>query len=163
MIEFIPVKTNEQQHRVELLAREIFHEHYGEYMDSDHVEFYLNKYLTVSATKEKIEKGFHYYLMHFEQHPIGFIAIQQTENTLLIFKLYVLKRHRANKIGDVAMKYISDFAVKNNAEKIELYVNENNFRAQKFYERYGFSREGEMSHHYENGHSEIDYLYSKYV
>ena len=156
MIEFINVESEEQIHQVKELAWEIFHEHYDEYLEPDHVEFFLQKYQSVDAIRGYLDDGQQYYLLHFDNRLAGYLALERRESCLRISKLYILDQFRNKKIGDQALSFSLERAKEMGVTEIDLFVNENNHGGIRFYKRYGFIIDGAMTHSYENGHTEVD-------
>ncbi len=158
MIEYSNVGSLEDAMIVEQLAREIFHEHYDEYMDPGHVAFYLDKYQTASVVYRQISENFDYYLIKSAGNICGYLGLERKKDVLHISKLYLLKAFRKGGLGDQALKFALQKAVDGKFDVVDLYVNERNLGGIRFYTTRGFVQAGEMKHHYENGHTEIDLL-----
>ncbi|MCG8575205.1 MAG: GNAT family N-acetyltransferase [Flavobacteriales bacterium] len=143
---------------IEKLSQEIFHEHYDTYMDEDHVDFFLQKYMSIHALSQQVEEGYLHYLLKSGETPIGFLSLLPSPTKMLLSKLYVHQQYRGLKIGKKALDFTINLAQSKALKVLELIVNQNNHRGINFYKREGFNIEKAVRHHFENGHSEDDYL-----
>lgn len=156
-----PTRTVEDLEQIQTLSWEIFHEHYDTYMDPDHVEFYLNKYQTVEALKQQQSDSCYHYLIQKRGKFVGFVTLQELEQSLRLSKLYIHKDARGWGLGEDVMDFVEDEAEERQKNVIDLIVNRRNVGGIKFYQRMKFVITEELVHHYENGHSEEDYLMTK--
>ena len=57
-------------------------------------------------------------------------------------RIYILKEHQGKGIAQKLMAFIIEYATQNDFKVVWLGVWEHNYRAQKFYEKYGFINSG---------------------
>jgi diamine N-acetyltransferase len=160
-MEIIAAKTVSQFQIIEKLAREIMPEHYGPYIPLDNILYFINKFQTVKAIQEQIEKGYEYWLLHHSGKDVGYLGIQVTGNILILSKLYILKQFRGKGIGDKAMLLVDERASAAKVSKIELIVNKLNFETIKFYEKRGYTIAESFVHNYDNEYSVEEYKMMK--
>ena len=156
-----PVSTQEDLEWVEKLAREIFFEVYAETIPHFHIEYYIQLLQTPKAIQEQIDQGYEYYLTRSDQKPVGYLGINFEGAVLDLSKLYLLDSARGLGIGARAMELVADRAAIRNCQRIELIVNRLNAGAIRFYENHGFQLIKGVVNHFDNGHSEKNYLMSK--
>jgi diamine N-acetyltransferase len=160
-MEIRAVTTIQDLLKVESLSWEIIHEHYDDYIDPDHVEFYLNKYQTVAALQQQMKLNHFHYLIMINRSFVGFLTLQLMDDSLRLSKLYVHKSARDYGVGNSAMDFVENEAEKHERRIVDLIVNRKNLNGIRFYERMGYVITEELVHHFENGHSEEDYLMHK--
>lgn len=157
----LPVKTKEDLERLASLSREIFHEHYDSYMDKDHVDFYLEKFQSVEALKQQLAENHFHYLILQRGKVAGFVSLQLCTTALRLSKLYLKADARNFGLGEDVMDFVEDEAIEHGKNILDLIVNRQNKGAIRFYQRMGFEIREELTHSFENGHTEEDYLMSK--
>jgi len=79
--------------------------------------------------------------LHFMEDYKSFPLIKKWK-ALELKRIYVLKEYHGQGIAQQLMDYILNFAEEKKYEVVWLGVWENNIRAQKFYEKYGFVKSG---------------------
>lgn len=99
---------------------------------------------------------------------VGFLRLRESDevvsylgkNTLEIQRLYVLSEMQGKQVGILLMEAALAFAAKENYEWIWLGVWEKNFKAQRFYQKFGFQKFSE--HTFQMGEDpQIDWLLRK--
>lgn len=85
------------------------------------------------------------------EHLIGFVEINfdsvidgNTNSKFEIEKLYIQENFCGKNIGGKLIDFVKSICIKNNISSMWLSVYENNFRAIKFYKKYGFKEIGEL-------------------
>ena len=104
-----------------------------------------------SLRKELNDKEAIFFVTELENKIVGYAKLQQNsredcvtgENPLELNRLYALDRHIGKGIGKALMLKCLEFAETNKHDTFWLGVWEFNFRAQKFYEKFGFEKCGE--------------------
>jgi len=142
------------------LAKIVWQDHYIPIIGEAQVTYMLKKFQSVEAIIKQIEDGFEYYVLNFEDIPVGYFSIIKKGDALFLSKIYVLKEYRGKQIGKVAMQFIEDRAKALYLNKIRLTVNKNN-NAKHFYERIGFINKGSIVMDIGNGFVMDDYLMMK--
>ena len=74
--------------------------------------------------------------------------VYRGENTVEIQRIYILEKMKGKSVGDALMKKCFEEAKKKNYESVWLGVWEENRSAQKFYQKYGFEKVGELTFPY---------------
>jgi len=120
------------------LAREIWYEYYVQLIGRAQVDYMVSKFQTVPAMLAQLRSGYEYFLVQQQGQSIGYTSIQaQSDNSLFISKLYLLRSCRGSGTGRVVMTFIEDVALKRGIDRLWLTVNKGN-PAVKMYERLGF-------------------------
>ena len=79
--------------------------------------------------------------LHFKEDYTNFPLIKKWK-ALELKRIYVLKEFHGNGIAQILMDHFLNFAEEKKYEVVWLGVWEHNIRAQKFYEKYGFTNSG---------------------
>jgi ribosomal protein S18 acetylase RimI-like enzyme len=160
---FLEISTEDQIKLVELLAREIWTEHYTPIIGSGQVEYMLDKFQSRQAIAEQIRTGVLYFLMQDDGQYIGYLAVQTRGDELFLSKIYVASSHRGEGHGRKAIGFIESLARTKGLRKIVLTVNKNNRKSIAAYERTGFKRTKELVQDIGNGFVMDDYQMEKTV
>lgn len=139
---FIKVSTKKQTEAVELLAKEIWTEHYTGIIGKGQVTYMLERYQTVTAISEQISDGVLYFLIRAGGEFIGYIAVCPKRGELFLSKIYVRLSHRMLGHGRKAIRFVERLARDRGLGKISLTVNRNNTVAIRAYEKLGFRNLG---------------------
>jgi GNAT superfamily N-acetyltransferase len=85
--------------------------------------------------------GYEYYLIQDAEQVIGYFGLQIKFATseILLSKLYLLKQHRGQGFGTIAMDFIVARAQDLNLSTIMLTLNRLNDKTIKPYQKYGFT------------------------
>ncbi|MEJ2113981.1 MAG: GNAT family N-acetyltransferase [Flavobacteriaceae bacterium] len=141
MIDFRKATNKNDYLLIEQLADSIWREHYIPIIGIDQVNYMLDKFQSVKAIASQIEEGYQYYVIYFEEAPVGYLSMRKDDNILFLSKIYVSIDYRGNSIGKVALTFVESKAKADRLNTIRLTVNKNN-NATKFYERIGFVNKG---------------------
>ena len=145
------------------IADVIWREHYIPIVGKPQIDYMLQKFQSASAIEKQVEDGFEYFTIYFEEIAVGYISIEQEENSLFLSKIYVLSSHRGKKIGKAAMQFVENKAKTYQKERIRLTVNINNTNAIKAYEKLGFINVGPLVADIGNGFVMDDYQMVKEI
>ncbi|PML12208.1 GNAT family N-acetyltransferase [Vibrio breoganii] len=132
--------TNPQQIDIVVdLANIIWTEHYTPIIGAEQVHYMLTHIHspTTIATEIK-DSNIHYYLIHKDGKPAGYVGLKLQPEQLFLSKIYVLSSERGNGIGALSINFIKDLAKSNNLNKIFLTVNKYNAHSIAAYQRIGF-------------------------
>lgn len=110
--------------------------------------FFETNYNLPQLEREFHEPGSKLYLALDETDVVGFVRLRQSnevvsylgENTIELQRLYVLTSAQGKSVGKLLMEKSLEYALTHKFEWIWLGVWEKNYKAQKFYERWGFER-----------------------
>ena len=143
--------------RIEKLARKIFFEVYSDYINREHIDYFLNKYQSHEVIQKQIsQQAYQYFLIQINDSAIGYIGLQSAAPTLFLSKFYLLKAYRKKGIGLKAIKFIDNLAKEESFTQIELIVNINNKVAIDFYKKHDYCIVSEVENNFENGYSMQD-------
>lgn len=79
-----------------------------------------------------------------EDTALGLLRISELEeNRIVIEELYLLEDCRGKGFGTTFLLWIEEELIRRSGRTLELWVLQENLRAIKFYQRYGFERTGE--------------------
>lgn len=123
---------------IESLAEEIWEEHYTDIIGEDQVRYMLDNFQSIEAIKKQIGSGYEYYLIQAGNEPIGYICFKKQENELFLSKFYLKSSSRGKGYGKETIKFIEEFAKKNNLKKISLTVNKDNLNSIEAYKKFNF-------------------------
>ncbi|MFC6322162.1 GNAT family N-acetyltransferase [Companilactobacillus baiquanensis] len=120
-------------------------------------EFLHDSYNNQTLKDELEDDNSRFYFLLHDDKKVGYLKIRlkadlvDFENILEIERIYLLKEYQNHGWGKLLMNYAQDMAVKLKKDGICLGVWENNFKAQRFYDRQGFVKIG--SHDFNLGDS----------
>ena len=149
---------------IEKLANEIFHEVYDSFIPSNHTDAFLNEFQTKKAIEGQIlNENFRYYLLRFNNQTVGYLALQEGNDKLILSKFYILESFRGYKIGKTVFEFVIEFANKNKFVAIELIVKEENKKAIDIYLKRGFKIIETIVNTFTDGYVMTDYKMKKIV
>ena len=134
------------------MARQTFYDTFaGTCTKADMLEFLEEYYNEAQVTKEVNNENDFYFFAELESMPVGYIRFMEDYTSFPFMKqwkamelkrIYVLKKYHGKGIAQKLMDFIIGFSQQAAYKVIWLGVWENNIRAQKFYEKYGFVNSG---------------------
>ena len=149
--------------KIEVIARQIWTEHYSPIIGIKQVNYMLDKFQSKEAMKRQMMQGYQYYAVLIEDLLIGYFSVQLRESSLFLSKAYLLKDYRGKGIFSTMMSFIEHLGNELGANQIELTVNKYNSGSHKVYEAKGFIREEEAVFDIGNGYVMDDYIYLKHI
>jgi len=161
MIKINFAKTNSDYECIEQLANAIWREHYIPIIGIKQVNYMLDKFQSVYAIASQVESGYNYYILSYDENPVGYLSFIKEKKALFLSKIYILKEFRGNKIGKSAMLFIEDKAKEMNCNSIMLTVNKNNVFSISAYKKLGFLNTGAIVKDIGNGFVMDDYKMEK--
>jgi len=162
MIEINKVTKFSEFKIIEKLANEILHEVYDPFIPSKYTDDFLNEFQSIKAIESQISnKKFSYYLLIFKTKTVGYLALQEDDDKLILSKFYILESFRGKKIGKVVFEFVIEFAKKNRLVNIELIVKKQNKEAAEIYLKKGFKIIETIVNYFPNGDSVEDYRMEK--
>jgi ribosomal protein S18 acetylase RimI-like enzyme len=152
-----------QYERIAKLADTIWREHYIPIIGEAQVDYMLKKFQSEQAIADQVAEGFHYYVIEYDGHPVGYLSYIKDADDLFLSKIYVLSSFRGNKIGKNALLFTEQQAHKMNCNSIVLTVNKNNINSIKAYEKIGFLNRGPIVKDIGGGFIMDDYKMVKFI
>ena len=130
---------------LEVLAREIWEEHYIPIIGEPQVRYMMKKFQTPEAmSKQSEEEKYQFYFVVQHGHRVGYLSYQMREEGLFLSKFYLLKKYRGRGISRMMLSFLDERAESAGAEKIYLTVNKHNERALTAYRALGFYNDGSV-------------------
>ncbi|WP_190809277.1 GNAT family N-acetyltransferase [Flagellimonas sp. S3867] len=163
MTQIIPALSKETYPIIADLAKSIWTEHYTPIIGIHQVEYMLDKFQSANAIEDQIKNGILYYLIFYQETPVGYFSYSINENFLFLSKLYVLKSARGNSLGRAALSFIEAQARELELKKIKLTVNKYNTNSIKAYERMGFINIEAIVQDIGNSYVMDDYVLEKVI
>jgi ribosomal protein S18 acetylase RimI-like enzyme len=123
------------------LSSRIWLEHYPGIITHEQIDYMLGNMYAEEVIRDEIaSKGYRYVIVADGTAPIGYIAYrhEETTRTVLISKLYLLPSLHGKGIGRRMLLSVKEEAIRQGAMLVYLFVNKNNSKAIKAYERFGF-------------------------
>jgi ribosomal protein S18 acetylase RimI-like enzyme len=141
----------------ETLARTGWKSFYDAFADHpknapDDLKSYMDEAFAVrTIAGELVDKDVIYFIAEIGGETVGYAKLKKNsredgtagENPIELCRLYSLNEFIGKGIGKALMQHSLDFAAANEHDFMWLGVWEYNFRAQKFYEKFGFEKCGE--------------------
>lgn len=155
------VSNKAQISTIEMLAYEIWYEHYTPIIGKNQVKYMLKKFQSIKAMTEQIENGFLYFLCEYDHKTIGYMSVDISNGALFLSKIYVASNERRKGYGRKMISYLETLAKKKNLNKISLTVNKYNTGSIKMYEKVGFMICGSVVHDIGEGFIMDDYQMEK--
>ena len=139
------------------LSKKTFYDTFTGTCTEQDMDELLEEYFNIPLIETQLEvEDDYFYFAEYEGTPIGLVrfkedyeefeAIRQWKS-LELKRLYVLKEYHGMGVAQQLMDFVLDYAYSNQFEVVWLGVWEFNFRAQKFYDKNGFTFTGH-SHPY---------------
>ena len=94
-------KTREDAASIAGLARTIWTEHYTPIIGSSQVEYMLENIQSAEKIAEAMESGSEYYMAYLYDRLIGYMAIHEDSESMVLSKLYIEKDFEAAHSGSV--------------------------------------------------------------
>ena len=123
---------------IELLADEIWREHYTPIIGKAQVDYMLDNFQTVEAISKQIDEGAVYYLLEFESIAVGYLCYYLKEDHLFLSKIYVHQNMRGKGLGKSTIDFLLKKTINVGLSKISLTVNKNNHKTIEAYKKMGF-------------------------
>lgn len=136
----------------ELAIKTFYDTFVGTCSEKDMDEFLFDYYNVEQVKKELSDANDYFYFAEFDGKAVGYIRFKEDYSNLEKMKqwkslelkrLYVLKEFHGKGVAQTLIDFYFEFAQQHHYEMAWLGVWEFNFRAQKFYQKYGFEDTGE--------------------
>jgi diamine N-acetyltransferase len=147
--------------KISELADIIWREHYITIISEAQIDYMLDAFNSPEAIKSQINQGTLFYIINYQDIPIGYVAVKKETDFLFLSKLYVLSGYRGKKIGKAAMQHVNDLAQSFKLKAIRLNVNRYNTNSILAYEKLGFVKTKSIITEIGNGYIMDDYQMEK--
>lgn len=155
------------------IAKQSFYDTFTGTCTDEDMQGFLEEYFNVPLITEELEDKdcFNYFAL-VDNEPVGYIRFKEDYSAFPYMKkwkaielkrLYILTGFHGKGIAQQLMKVYMDYVAENNYEAAWLGVWEYNFKAQKFYKKYGFEDSG-FGHDFPIGNTpQMDRWYWKFM
>lgn len=142
---------------ISALAITTFYEAYFEQDDSINLAEYVIDAFNFRKIKAEIEdKDSTFFIAESDKKAVGYAKLRENsktecvkvENSIELQRIYILEKMKGKRIGKMLLQKCLDEAKDRKFEMLWLSVWSQNSAAQKFYEKSGFERIGEMKFEY---------------
>lgn len=139
-VEIKKVKYYPELREIAALADIIWHECYGELLGQGQVDYMVEKFQSVDAMTEQIEKqGYTYLSVCDDEELCGYIGIKpEADDRLFLSKLYLRNDKRGRGTASAMLNYVFEEARKIGKKRVYLTVNKHNSHAIDVYKKTGF-------------------------
>lgn len=125
------------------IAQQVFPLTYKEILSTEQIDFMMEWMYSEDSLKEQIN-GSHTFFIAYDKdsNACGYVSVEkESTHSFHLQKLYLLPKHHGSGIAALLMNTAIEFARKESGGSaiLELNVNRQNHRAQKFYKKQGFS------------------------
>ncbi len=142
------------------LASTIVKDHYDPILGETQNDYMVDKFQSVTAIKEQLEKGYSYYfVVNKGGLKVGFIAFYPREDHIYLSKFYLHKDYRGKGISRDMLHFVIARTKETGLNSIILNVNKYNDIAISAYEKLGFIRIDEEKNDIGNGYYMDDFVY----
>ncbi|MCM3547860.1 GNAT family acetyltransferase [Niallia circulans] len=156
------VQTSRDISELARLGADIWQQHYVTIISNEQIAYMLDKFQSVQAITEQIEKeGYEYYFLIANGEKIGYIGTKQEEGKLFLSKCYIEKSHRGKGYASQAFAFLETLCQKSSLTKIWLTVNRHNKDSIAVYEKKGFQKVRTQIADIGNGYVMDDYIMEK--
>ena len=149
--------------KISELADIIWREHYITIISEAQIDYMLDAFNSPEAIQSQINQGALFYIINYQDIPVGYVAVKKETDFLFLSKLYVLSGYRRKKIGKAAMQYVFKLANDFQLNLVKLNVNKYNTNSILAYEKLGFVIRKSMITDIGNGFVMDDYAMEKTI
>lgn len=153
--------VNVEHSQIELLSKfasEVFIDYYNDRIGPSQAKYMADKFLSIEAIKNLMEKGAIFKLVFDEQEPVGLIEYILEPEKVFLSKFYVRKDRRHQGIGKMMLEDCKAYTLSNNRNKIYLTVNKYNTPSIDIYYHEGFKQIDSVVNDIGNGYVMDDYI-----
>ena len=134
------------------MAKQTFYDTFTGTCTEEDMQAFLEQYYNLEQIKKELSNQDDYcFFAEINGEPVGYIRFMEDSSnfaevnkwkSLELKRLYILKEYHGKGIAQKLMEFFISFAEEYQYELVWLGVWEYNFRAQKFYSKYGFINSG---------------------
>lgn len=160
------VKTTIEILEVELMAKEIWNQHYISIIGKEQVDYMIKFFQNKETIEKQISKeGYLYYIIQNENQNAGYFAIvPNNENKeMFLSKIYIYLNFRGKGLFKKVIEYIENICKKNSLKRIYLTVNKHNLNTIEVYKKIGFKIIDSAVFDIGNGFVMDDYVMEKTI
>ena len=130
-----------------IMAKQTFFDTFTGTCTEEDMEVFLEQYYNEAALQKELDDGIEFFFAEISGEPAGYLSFRDEAPTfpeikgssaIEIKRFYVNKEHHGKGVAHFMMHFFLDHAIAQGYDVAFLGVWEFNFRAQKFYHKYGF-------------------------
>lgn len=140
------------------LIQEIWPEVFTPIIGQEQVTYMLAHYQNRATIEDEIAQGAKYYLLTYQDQPLGYTAFEDQDDFVYLSKLYL---HHSARGKGLMTSVIDTYLTIAQGKPIRLNVNKHNLSSIKIYEHWGFLRIGQRQVDIGSGFVMDDYIYEK--
>jgi len=160
------VKTTNDILEVELMAKEIWNQHYVTIIGKEQVD-YMIKFFQNKETIEKqiFKENYLYYIIQDENQNAGYFAIvpNNEKKEMFLSKIYIYLNFRGKGLSKEVINYIESVCKRDLLKRIYLTVNKYNLNTIEVYKKLGFRIIDSAVFDIGNGFVMDDYVMEKII
>lgn len=160
------VKTTNDILEVELMAKEIWNQHYVTIIGKEQVD-YMIKFFQNKETIEKqiFKESYLYYIIQDENQNAGYFAIvpNNEKKEMFLSKIYIYLNFRGKGLSKEVINYIESVCKRDLLKRIYLTVNKYNLNTIEVYKKLGFKIIDSAVFDIGNGFVMDDYVMEKII
>jgi len=137
-LRIVSVDSDDKIDIVVTLAKEIWNQHFTPIIGPAQVTYMLDKFQSYSAIKKQIQEGYKYFLMDYDNTPVGYSGVHEEDGRLFLSKIYIKENCRGKGISSAVIDFYVSLCRNRNLSKIWLTCNKNNYNSIAAYEHMGF-------------------------
>ena len=128
--------------KIQKIAYETWPDTFGQIISKEQLDYMLDLIYNKDSLKEQmISKRHDFIIAEEDSQSLGFTSYEiffNSEPVLMIHKIYILPGSQGLGIGTKFLNLLSEIAIQNNNSQLRLKVYFKNYKAIRFYEKYGF-------------------------
>ena len=159
-MDFIRIERGDArgEERLSALATAIIREYYDPLLGREQNDYMIEKFQSLRAVREQLEKGYRYYIPALNGEELGFMGFYPRKDALYLSKWYLKKEHRGRGYARPMLAFLRAEAEKEGLTAVELNVNKYNPTI-AVYEKLGFRRIRSEKNDIGHGFYMDDYVY----
>jgi ribosomal protein S18 acetylase RimI-like enzyme len=165
--------TNDDAAALSAIAKQTFYDTFSGTCTEADMKGFLEEYYSDEQIKKELSNANDFYFFaEVGGIPVGYIRFMEEYRNFSLMaqwqamelkRIYVLTAYHGMGIAQKLMDFVIDYCIQENYEVLWLGVWENNIRAQKFYEKYGFKNSGH-THYFPIGSTpQTDFWFWKFL
>ena len=140
------------------LAHSIWNDYYVPIIGQEQVNYMLDTFQSVPAITKQLKEGYHYFLAYSDDQALGYTAVVNNDNRLMLSKLYVSEATRGMGLGTALLHQCKEVALEQSCTTIWLTVNRYNNSSISWYQNKGFKIVDEKKQDIGKGYVMDDYI-----
>ncbi|MCI5780045.1 MAG: GNAT family N-acetyltransferase [Lentisphaeria bacterium] len=156
------IRDPAQLSMVETLAWKIFPKTYEELIPAEQIPYMMRRMYDQTVLRREFAEGIKFAVIWDGATPIGYLSWHMADGSdgkaMRLEKLYLDFAYHGRSIGNLALRFVIDAAMRSGASFLSLNVHKRNLRAQRAYRRAGFFRWREEKEPVGNGFFKDDYV-----